>query len=182
MALDKSAVGVEEGDDIRVIISQSGHVKAELTGPYMERHLQHPAYVEFSKGMKVKFYDDSLNHTSTLTAFYGKYFENSGDMFLRDSVVLINVKTNERMDCHRLKYDAQTQRFSSDTAVRYLRNGRPMYGTAFTSNSEFSDPMFLKGHGEFDTPDNLMAEGDSAATDSSAPKDSIKSRKDTIPR
>jgi LPS export ABC transporter protein LptC len=167
MALDKSAVGIEEGYDIKVIISQAGHVKAELTGPYMQRNLQHPASVEFSKGMKVLFYDDSLNLTSTLTAKYGKYFESNGDIFLKDSVVFINIVTHARMDCHRLKYDAMTQKFSSDTAVRYIKDGAPMFGTSFVSNSDFSDMSLEKAHGDiqFEQP---MPVVDSAVVDSTA--------------
>ncbi|UYQ92559.1 LPS export ABC transporter periplasmic protein LptC [Chitinophaga horti] len=165
-ALDKSAVGVEEGFDIRVIISQGGHVKAELTGPYMERHLQHPAFVEFSKGLKARFYNDSMVQTSTLTAFYGKYFESNGDLFLRDSVVLINILTNERMDCHRLKYDALTQRFSSDTAVRYVSNSGVTYGTGFESNSDFSDISFIKGTAKLLYEDSAVTDSTGEATDS----------------
>ncbi|WP_295127056.1 LPS export ABC transporter periplasmic protein LptC [uncultured Chitinophaga sp.] len=172
MALDKSAIGVEEGFDIKVIISQAGHVKAELTGPYMQRHLQHPAFVEFSKGMKVLFYDDSLNLTSTLTAKYGKYFESNGDIFLRDSVVFINTVTHARMDCHRLKYDALTQKFSSDTAVRYIKDGAPMFGTSFVSNSDFSDMSLEKAHGDFQFEQPLPAP-DSGAIPVTPARDTI---------
>lgn len=174
MALDKSNVGVEEGYDMRVIISEGGHVSAELTAPYMERHMQHPDYAEFSKGLKVVFYDSTLRHTGTLTAKYGKYFESGGNIFLKDSVVYINLITGQRMDCHRMNYDATKQLFFSDTAVRYVKDADTMYGTGFQSNSNFSDYTLFKANG-------LIREQLGAGLDSTAATTDTTAR-DTIPK
>lgn len=174
MALDKSNVGVEEGYDMRVIISEGGHVNAELTAPYMERHMQHPDYAEFSKGLKVVFFDSTLRHTGTLTAKYGKYFESGGNIFLKDSVLYVNLLTGQRMYCHRMNYDATQKLFYSDTAVTYVNGPDTLYGTGFESNSDFSDYSLIRGNGQIREQLGAGLDSTGAPTDTTA--------RDTIPR
>lgn len=155
MNLDKSTTAVEEGKDIESMYSQTGRVKAKLTAPLMLRHLKPPVYVEFSKGLKVLFYNDSLGVESTLTARYGKYFENDANIFLRDHVVVIN-KKGERLDCEELNWDAKLQKFLSNKPVRISTPTDTLYGTGLESNQDFSDYTILHPSGPFIIQDSTM--------------------------
>jgi LPS export ABC transporter protein LptC len=154
MNMDKKTAAVEEGKDIESIYSQTGRVKAKLTAPLMYRHLQPPVYVEFSKGLKVLFYNDSLPAgdsmavESTLTARYGKYFENDANIFLRDHVVVIN-KKGERLDCDELNWDSKKQIFYSNKPVRISTETDTLYGKGLESNQDFSDYTILNPSGPF---------------------------------
>lgn len=155
LKLDKQQAAVEEGKDIESIYSQVGKVKAKLTAPLMLRHMQSPTYVEFSKGLKVLFYNDTLNIESTLTARYGKYFENDANIFLRDHVVVVN-KKGERLDCEELNWDAKLEKFLSSKPVRISTPTDTLYGTGLESNQDFSDYTILHPSGPFIIKDSTM--------------------------
>lgn len=157
MNLDKKVTAVEEGKDIESMYSQLGKVKAKLTAPTMLRHLKPPVYVEFDHGLKVLFYNDTLDVESTLTARYGKYFENDNNIFLRDHVVVIN-KKGERLDCEELNWDSKKQKFISDKPVRISTVTDTLYGTGMESNQDFSDYTILHPSGPFVIQDSTMTQ------------------------
>jgi len=157
MNLDKKVTAVEEGKDIESMYSQQGRVKAKLTAPTMLRHLKPPVYVEFDHGLKVLFFNDTLDIESTLTARYGKYFENESNIFLRDHVVVIN-KKGERLDCEELNWDSKKQKFISNTPVRISTVTDTLYGTGLESNQDFSDYTILHPSGPFVIQDSTMTQ------------------------
>lgn len=149
MNMDKKAAAVEEGKDIESLYSQTGKVKAKLTAPSMLRHMQPPVYVEFNRGLKVLFFNDStLDVESTLTARYGKYFENDANVYLRDHVVVVN-KKGERLDCEELNWDSKKEIFYSNKPVRISTVTDTLYGTGLESNQDFSDYTILHPSGPF---------------------------------
>jgi LPS export ABC transporter protein LptC len=155
LKLDKQTAAVEEGKEIESIYSQVGKVKAKLTAPIMLRHMQSPTYVEFIKGLKVLFYNDTLDVESTLTARYGKYFDGDANIFLKDHVVVIN-KKGERLDCEELNWDSKLQKFLSGKPVRISTPTDTLYGTGLESNQDFSDYTILHPSGPFIIKDSTM--------------------------
>jgi LPS export ABC transporter protein LptC len=155
MNLDKKAAVVEEGKNIESLYSQVGHVKAKLTAPTMLRHLAAPIYVEFDHGLKVLFYNDTLAVESTLTARYGKYFENDANVFLKDHVVVVN-KKGERLDCEELNWDSKKQQFTSNSNVRISTETDTLYGTGLISNQDFTNYTILHPTGPFVIQDTTM--------------------------
>lgn len=158
MKLDTKAAAVEEGTDIVSYFSQEGRVTAKLTAPLMIRHLENPPYVEFNKGLKVISYNDSLQVESTVTARYGKYFENDANVFLRDNVVVVNNK-GERLDCHELNWDSKKEKFYSNKKVRISTPaGDTLHGTGLISNQDFSDYKIINSEGQVAVADSTMSQ------------------------
>ena len=156
MNLDKKAAAVEEGKNITSMYSEDGKVKAQLTAPLMLRHLQAPVFVEFNKGLKVLIYGDtSLSVESTVTARYGKYFENEANVLLKDHVVVVN-KKGERLDTEELTWDARKKLFISNKAVRISTPTDTLYGTGLESNQDFSNYTILHPSGPFVIQDSTM--------------------------
>lgn len=181
MELDKKKAATEEGIDITGMFSQVGKVKAKLTAPAMLRHLETPPFVEFNKGLKVVFFQDtSLQVESTLTAKYGKYYENDANVFLRDSVVVVN-KEGRRLDTNELTWDAKKEVFLSDKAVRISTPTDTIYGTGLESNQDFTNYKILKVHGPFTVQDSTM-NGPATPPDSNlSPIPATPAVKDTTP-
>lgn len=155
MQLDKGAAAVEEGVKIESFYSQYGRVRAKLTAPTMTRYLERPAYVEFNNGLKVLSYNDSLQVESTVTAKYGKYFENDDNVLLRDSVVVVN-KEGKRLDCYELHWDSKKGRFFSDKDVRISTPTDTIYGTGLESNQDFSDYNIINPRGQVTVQDSTL--------------------------
>jgi LPS export ABC transporter protein LptC len=155
MSLDQKAAVTEEGTKIESYYSQMGKVRAKLTAPTMKRYLERPSYVEFNNGLKVLSYNDSLIVESTVTARYGKYFENDDNVFLRDSVVVIN-REGKRLDCNELNWDSKRGKFYSNKPVRISTPTDTIYGTGLESNQDFSNYNIISPRGQVLVQDSTL--------------------------
>jgi len=118
----------EEGINIESYLSQQGKMKAKLKAPLMLRVTSDTIYVEFPKTLHVDFYNDSTQIETWLDSKYGKYFETQNKVYLRDSVVVINIK-GDTLKSPDLWWDKNTQLFYTDKYAIYHGVGKDIYGT-----------------------------------------------------
>src|ERR1700754_3833284 len=95
--LYKKKVAVEEAKKVESYLSQSGHVKAKLTSPYMLRYQADSPYLEFPRTMHVDFYDTLTNVESTVDSRYAKFVEYAHKILLRDSVLVMSFKNGDTL-------------------------------------------------------------------------------------
>ncbi len=140
--LGKKIIGVDEAKNVESYMSQNGNTKAKLISPSML--LSQDEYgkkVEYPKTLRVDFFDDSLHIQSKLFARYGSYTERESKIFLKDSVIVFNVK-GDTLICKELYWDQSTQRFSTDKEV-YISNSQPvrqtLIGIGFNSDQNLTD-------------------------------------------
>jgi LPS export ABC transporter protein LptC len=130
-------IGVEEGKNIESYLSQDGKTKAKLTAPVMLRYQADTPKVEFPKTLHVNFYNDSLQVESKLFAKYGRYLENENRIYLRDSVVIYNVK-GDTLLCKDLYWDQQKGIFYTDKNVIIKKPGNQvMHGKGMVAQQDF---------------------------------------------
>lgn len=125
--LTKRVVMKEEAINIESYLSQSGKMKAKLKAPLMLRVAEDTVYVEFPKSMHVDFYDDSTKVETWLDSKYGKYYQNLGKVYLRDSVVVITTK-GDTLRSPDLWWDQNTKLFYTDKYAIYHGLGKNIYG------------------------------------------------------
>lgn len=118
---------VEEARNIESYLSQDGRLKAKLTAPLMLRVMADTLYIEFPETLHSDFYDDSGKVETWLDAKYGKYFENLNKVYLRDSVVVINVK-GDTLRSPDLWWDQSARIFYTDSPATYFGVNRRIYG------------------------------------------------------
>src|ERR1700712_3006355 len=99
--LTSTSIGVEEVKQVDIVYSLGDKTKSRLSAPYMLIHQETTPYIEFTKTVHADFYDDSLRTESKMDAHYGKYFQTESKVFLRDSVVVFNVK-GDTLYCNEL--------------------------------------------------------------------------------
>lgn len=155
-AFDKSKLGVEQAYDIETIMSQTAHVKGILTAPYMERHMATPPYTEFPQGLKVVFYSDSLTITSVLTSKYGKLMDGENDVYLRDSVVFLDLQKFQRLDCKDLKWDSKQAKFVTERFCRVSTPLDTIYSMGLDANQDMSEINFHDITGVISPRDSMM--------------------------
>lgn len=155
-AFDKSKMGVEQAYDIETIMSQTAKVKGVLTAPYMERHVSVPPYTEFPQGLKVVFYNDSLQFERVLTARYGKLMDGENDIFLKDSVVFLDLKKLQRLDCKDLRWDSKKGQFLTERFCRISTPVDTIYSIGLTANQDFSVVKLLDISGVVSPQDSMM--------------------------
>jgi LPS export ABC transporter protein LptC len=134
--LSKKEIGVEEAKDIESYLSQGGNLKAKLSAPFMLRYQRDTPRVEFTKSLKVNFYDDSMKVESKLFAKYGNYLENENKVYLRDSIVVFNIK-GDTLFTNELYWDQQKAIFYTEKNVIIHKPDQKIYGTGLIADQSF---------------------------------------------
>ena len=109
----KREIGIEEGKNIVSVLSNGGIIRAKLTAPVLLRHQTQVPKVEFPSSLHVDFYDSLKNVESQLFAKYGEYKENQNLIFLRDSIVVFNIK-GDTLLTNELYWDQNQKIFYND--------------------------------------------------------------------
>ena len=126
--LTRNVIEVEEGRQIEAYLSQEGSMKAKLSAPLMLRVLlKDTPYVEFPKALHVDFFNDAAKIETWLDSKYGKYFESIDKVYLRDSVIVINVR-GDTLRAPELWWDQKAKLFYTDSVAEYHRIDKHIFG------------------------------------------------------
>ena len=140
--LTKKVVMVEEAKNVESYLSQEGMMKAKLTAPVMLRVLYDTVYVEFPHTLHVDFYNDSTKIETWLDSKYGKYFETLDKVYLRDSVIVINVR-GDTLRAPELWWDQKAKLFYTDSVAEYHGVGKHIFGgKGLTATQDMSEVTF----------------------------------------
>lgn len=129
-------VSVEEGRQIESYLSNGGILRAKLTAPLFLRYQTQVPRIEFPKTLHVDFYDSTKNIESQLFAKYGEYKENENKVYLRDSVVIFNIK-GDTLFTDELFWDQNRQVFYNDKPVVISQTApqrQKIYGIGLTAD------------------------------------------------
>ena len=88
-------------------------------------------------GLRVDFFDNLSNITSTLTAKYGRYFESKGNVLVKDSVVVRNDK-GETLHTEELIWNEKMGKFFTDKQVKVNTPTQIIFGDGLEANQDFS--------------------------------------------
>lgn len=135
--LNKKSIGIEEGKQIESYLSEGGKVKAKLTAPLMLRYQLDTVKVEFPKTLHVDFYNDSTKVESKLFAKYGRYLENENKVYLRDSVIVFNMK-GDTLICKELYWDQAKSIFYTEKNVILHQPNQKVYGKGMIADQNFN--------------------------------------------
>lgn len=114
-ALHQKNIGVEVARDIKTYYyGANGHIKGVLTAPLLYRYMRDTPYMVLDKGLKVEFYNDSMEIQSVLTAKKGEYYENTSNITVRDSVVVVS-QGGKQLETSVLHWDPEAQQFYTDS-------------------------------------------------------------------
>ena len=152
--LTDNKVMVEEARNIESFLSQDGKLKARLTAPLMLRVLDDTMYIEFPNSLHCDFYDDSARRETWLDCKYGKYFENEGKVYLRDSVMVINTK-GDTLRSPDLWWDQNKKIFYTDNPATYHGINRKIYGEkGLVATQDLTSIIFNSPTGEVKVPES----------------------------
>lgn len=136
----KKQTSVEEGKEIESYLSNGGVLKAKLTAPVFLRYQTQVPKVEFPSTLHVDFYDSLKRIESRLSAKYGEYKENENKVFLRDSIVVFNVK-GDTLWTDELYWDQNQQVFYTEKPVVISQTApqrQKIYGIGLTASQDLS--------------------------------------------
>jgi len=148
---------IEEANNIQSFLSQNGNLRAKLVAPFMLRYNLDTSYLEFPRTLHVDFYDSAAKVESQVDALYGKYFETRSLVYLRDSVVVFNVK-GDTLRTPDLWWDQNTKKFYTEKSIRLRTKNKRLYGgKGFIADQDLTNWSIFKPEGILLVDDSLMA-------------------------
>jgi LPS export ABC transporter protein LptC len=155
-ALGERRTGIEEAKNIETIFTQGGNLRAKLNAPLMLRYQLDTPKTEFPNSLKVVFYDINAKEESKLSAKYGRYLDNQNMVYLRDSVVVFNVK-GDTLYTSELFWDQNKQSFYTEKPVAIRKPNQQINGIGMTSDQAFKFVTIFKvTNSLLDVPDSTM--------------------------
>lgn len=146
IASNEVSLPVETSREVELIYSDSSIVRAKLLTPVLKFYKVANAYHEMPAGVFVEFYGPNNVIESTLSAKYGRKFENQGIIEVKDSVVVINNK-GERLDTERLIWNEKTKKIYTNSFVRITTKTDVMFGEGMEANQNFTNYRIYKYRG-----------------------------------
>ncbi len=151
---DNSFFEHDRAIDVTFIMSQNGTAKAELFAKTFTRNdISKPPYVDLTDSVHVNFFNDSFTVENTLSAKYARYYPESGDILVRDSIIITN-KKGETLETEELVWNEKLDKFYTEKEVRITRNGQITTGEGMESNQDFSWFRIYKQKGIIEVEDN----------------------------
>jgi LPS export ABC transporter protein LptC len=150
-------VTLEEATNIQSYYSEKGIVKAKLSAPLMLRRTQDSVYMEFPKSLHVDFYDTLSTIETILDARYAKYFEYDRKILLRDSVVVINIKSGDTLRTSELWWDQNKQEFYTTKPAHLNQRTQSIFAQqGLRAAQDLSWKEFNQASGNFLTSDSTL--------------------------
>jgi LPS export ABC transporter protein LptC len=152
--LSVKKVGVEEARTVVLNYTIGGKTKAILHAPLMLNVAESVPYVEFPLTLHADLYNDSSKIESTLDAHYGKYKQFQSIVFLKDSVVVINMGKGDTLLCDELYWDRNRtgKEFYTDKPVRIRTKTEVISGKGMEASQDFRNWRILESVGTISVP------------------------------
>lgn len=128
------------GKNFETIHSDSGKVKVRILAPELRKYdnLEQP-YIEFPRGMKAYFYDDSLKIESIIEAGYVKYYQEEYLWEAKNNVEARNLKNGEQLNTEHLFWNQEKKIIYSNTSSRIVTAEGTFYGEkGFEANQDLT--------------------------------------------
>lgn len=135
---------VDISKDVRIVVSDSAVVKAELTGPEMRIYHdttgnQNGDY-EFPKGLQIIFFDANTIESQRIKSDYGLQRAKDNVIEFRRNVV-ITMANGSIIKTEEFFYDQDKKTYYNTVPITFeMKDGRGNFqGTSFTSDSDFNN-------------------------------------------
>lgn len=134
----KGAGQEDKAEEVTILYSDNGNMKMRLFAKeFVKNDLAKPPYTDMRKGLRVEFYDDSARVESTLTARYARYYEQQGNILIRDSIVVVN-KKGEQLNTEELVWNQSAKKLYTEKFVKIITATQVMYGDGLEANEDFT--------------------------------------------
>lgn len=135
---------VDISKDVRIIVSDSAVVKAQLTGPemrvYHDTTGNKNSNYEFQKGLQIIFYDAKGQESQRIRSDYGKQRVLDGITEFKKNVV-VNLADGSIIKTEELYYDEKQKIYYNSVPISFeFKDARGnLQATSFTSDTDFKN-------------------------------------------
>lgn len=148
---------IETADSVRIIYSDSALLKVILDAKHLERFMGTDPYIEMTKGVHVRFYNNLGAIESELSSNYAISRENSDVMEAKENVVVVN-KKGETLNTEHLIWEKKTEKIRTDEFVKITTEDEVIFGHGLESNQDFTKYRIKKIKGTINLKDAESSE------------------------
>ena len=127
--------------------TDSGYAKVRITASIAEMYSNPESVRQFKDGLQVEFFSEDGEVVSVLTALYGEMNDDTGKVFVRDSVQLKNLRKQQILETEELHWNQNDSTIYSNKNVIVTEPDKVAYGQGIKTNQEFTYYEFLKPYG-----------------------------------
>lgn len=127
----------EVSRNLTIYYADSGYAKLNIFAVHAETYNK-PHVTHLKDSLKVDFFDDNGTITSTLTAKFGEINHDTGMMYVKDSVKLVNHSDKRVLHTTVLYWNQSDSTIYTDQNVRLVSPKGTAYGTSLTTKQDFS--------------------------------------------
>ncbi len=146
----KSGAPDDVTENLKIIQTDSGFAKFELSAKLAESYSKPEAITKFKDGLKVNFFSEDGKVVSSLTALYGEMNISKGTFYVKDSVQLKNFEKNQQLETEELTWLKSDSSIFTEKAVIVRNSQGVLFGDGIRSKQDFSTYTFLKPKGKID--------------------------------
>jgi LPS export ABC transporter protein LptC len=139
----------EVSQRLRIYYADSGYAKLNIFALHAETYSKQQL-TKLKDSIQVDFFDDNGTITSTLTAKYGEVNHESGKMFVKDSVKLVNHADNRTMYTSILYWNQSDSTIYTDQNVRLVSPKGTAFGTSLKAKQDFTNYKITDPRGAYE--------------------------------
>lgn len=129
--------------NLHLFYSDSARVKIELLAAYSERSSQLKERTIFKDSLRLNFFDDEGNKTTTLSALYGEFNDANETIFVRDSVRLYNFEKQQLLMTNSLNWNKKDSTIHTQDTVWVQSPEGIARGKGITTKQDFREYKIL---------------------------------------
>ncbi len=127
-------------DRVEILYSDSSKLKLRVAAPDLSKfeNFGNP-YTEFSKGLIMYMYNDSMGVKTIIKARYVKYNEKEKLWYAKNDVQVDNIEKNEHLNTEELYWSEENEKIYSSKFTRIINADGVFYGeNGFEANQDLS--------------------------------------------
>ena len=118
--------------------SDSGFVQTKLIAEVMHNIEGDSSILEFPQGFEAYLFDKHSRPSSRIRGDYGIRYEKEEMIFIKDSVVVENLDTQETMYTETLYWNQKTKKIYTRNFVKITSPDKVIYGDSLNANEDFT--------------------------------------------
>ncbi len=133
--------------EARVQRSESASLQMQMEAPRIERYSTPEPRTLYPQGVRVTFFSGADSPTAILTAKRAVQYEKRNLTEVRDSVVIIDLRSGDTTYLDELTWDAGQHRIYSEKPIRSVNGQRVTIGDGFESDDGMQSPQIIHQRG-----------------------------------
>ena len=127
--------------------SENGKLQLLMDAPVIEQYSGDSARTVYPEGVYARFFNGPDEPTAILRARHAVQYDRLNITLVRDSVVIIDLRSNDTTYLQDLIWDAGQHRIYSEHPLRSVNGQRVTIGDAFESDDNMQSPQIIHQRG-----------------------------------